>query len=94
MKLDNQSKQSDRREEKMLRRHDDDDKFEGRENTSLREAKRPRRHDEDEFEHRLREDQGVVTMVGNLSQEITEGKTKGQQSEMISCLSPSQGILM
>ncbi|WJX58192.1 hypothetical protein P8452_43672 [Trifolium repens] len=36
--------------------HDDDDKFDGRENTSRREAKGPRRHDEDEFEHRLRED--------------------------------------
>ncbi|GAU25502.1 hypothetical protein TSUD_279850 [Trifolium subterraneum] len=56
LELDNQSKRSDRREEKMLRRHDDDDKFEGRENTSRRETKGPRRHDDDEFEHRLRED--------------------------------------
>ncbi|WJX63558.1 hypothetical protein P8452_48427 [Trifolium repens] len=55
MELDDQSKRSDRREEKKLWRHDDD-KFEGRENTSRREANRSRRHDDDEFEHRLRED--------------------------------------
>ncbi|MCI90487.1 hypothetical protein A2U01_0111779, partial [Trifolium medium] len=32
-------------------------------------------------------------MAGNLSQEITEGKTGGQQSKMISSLNPSQKIL-
>ncbi|XP_004490592.1 uncharacterized protein [Cicer arietinum] len=57
MELDNQSKRSDRRENKVLRRHADDDRFEGRENISRREERRPRRYEDGEFEHRSREDQ-------------------------------------
>ncbi|XP_061347157.1 zinc finger CCCH domain-containing protein 25 [Gastrolobium bilobum] len=53
MGLDNQPKN---RREKLLQRHDDDDKFERRENTSRREEKRSRRHEDDEFERRSRED--------------------------------------
>ncbi|OIW16509.1 hypothetical protein TanjilG_32179 [Lupinus angustifolius] len=53
--LDSQPKRSDRRE--MLRRHDDDDIFEGRENNTIREEKKSRRHEDDEFERRSREDQ-------------------------------------
>ncbi|KAK7321346.1 hypothetical protein VNO77_31901 [Canavalia gladiata] len=53
--LDNQPKRSDRRE-KTLWQHDDDDKFEGRENNSRREEKRSRRHENDEFEHRSKEE--------------------------------------
>lgn len=54
--LGSQPKTNDRREEKMLQRHGDDDKFEGRENNSRREEKRSRRHEDDEFERRSRED--------------------------------------
>lgn len=56
MELDNPSKRSDRREEKMLRRQDGDGKFVGRENTSRREEKRPRDYKDDEFEQWPRED--------------------------------------
>ncbi|KAE9615150.1 hypothetical protein Lal_00048433 [Lupinus albus] len=45
------------RREEMLRRHDDNDIFEGRENNTRREEKKSRRHGEDdEFERRSRED--------------------------------------
>ncbi|KAF7833760.1 zinc finger CCCH domain-containing protein 25-like [Senna tora] len=55
MGLASQPKRSERREEKILQRPDDD-KFEGRGNNHRREEKRSRRHEDDEFAHRSRED--------------------------------------
>ncbi|KAI4338353.1 hypothetical protein L6164_016692 [Bauhinia variegata] len=52
---ESQPKQTDRREEKVIRRHDDG-KFEGRENYGRREDERSRRHEDDQFEPRSRED--------------------------------------
>ncbi|TKY56459.1 Zinc finger CCCH domain-containing protein 42 [Spatholobus suberectus] len=85
--LDNQPKRSDRRE-KTMQWHNDDDKFEGRENNNRREEKRSRRHEDDEFEHKSREDRyrreekrsrrDNYDGMEPESKIIAEGKTRGQ----------------